>query len=629
MIEITIDLETTANGGHKGSPEAHYANNKVLWYGWKDGHSIYTSKTGVLFYDRIEDLLSCDIDIRLIGHNLKFDLKYLIRERPDIAWHKIDYYCTMYGEYRQSGHKYKFSSLENTCDRHGLPFTKGLDLGAILKSGLKMEDIPDSDLEPYLRGDVEATAELYHSHIMHPSYDEYMHQHVLPLANMELLGLPLDVKLAQSEMIGLVKDERVFEADLFKFTKDKLEWSDGVPLKESDLKFTAPRTVSYLLTGEPAKGLTTAVRRNIVWKTGCGPMLTPTEILSVWGNEKPTNLGYKMPKSHLDELIKIPTAASYMAALIDYRRVSKMIGTYFGPFLEEAKIQPTIHPKMNMAQTSTGRLSSSQPNGQNLPPEARQLFKSEYGQFHEIDFTQLEVVALAYLSKDIQLIQDIRNGEDIHFNTGQHVMGWMAPNDMKKKDRTLVKNVVFGLIYGGGATGLSHTTGQPVKLIKQLIKAFYSRYPSVADWQKEFYTDMTNLLKPLHLEKGEMIYDALVKDQTSGRKFYFKEGLAPKWVKAKTGRSFSFKPTESKNYPVQGFAGGDIVMMALWELYYRLCDIPDTEIRMTVHDSILVDTSMNSRMLDKIMRDVCDDLVKYWHLPFNLSFDITSGQYWQ
>ena len=633
MTTITIDLETTANGGLKGtSPEAHYRENKVLLYGWKvNNGAVLTSDEGTVLFKTIEDAIASGKTPTIVGHNLKFDLKYLIRERPDIAWHKVRYYCTMFGEYRQSGHNHRFTSLEETAKLHGIKFKKGLDLGALIKSGIKMENIPMSDLRPYLEGDVDVTEAIHRAHHNHPNYVDYTHQHILPLAHMELLGLPLNVPKARTQMEGLVKQEYTERLKLLTWVQERLEWSDGEEIEAKDLNYSSARTVSYLLTGEPKAGLTNKVRRNIVWKAGAHPILSNAEIQRVWKGATPGHLGYPMAKMQMEDLYELrnPECSAYLDTLKQWRHVSKLISTYYGPFLEQAKIQPTIHPKMNMCTTATGRLSSSAPNGQNMPPEVRNLFTSEYGKFMEIDFKQLEVVALAYLSGDAQLIADIRAGEDIHFNTGRHVMGWKTPADMKKKERTLVKNVNFGLIYGGAARGLSLQTGQPETLIKKLIKSFYKRYPQVAVWQKQFYHDMVALLKPAGMQNGEQIYDALIKCPTSGRKFYFKEGVAPAWMRKQSGRKYSFKPTESKNYPVQGFAGGDIVMMALWVLYTKLCGEERTRIRMTVHDSILVDTDMSEKKLAHIMDDVCEEVETYWNLPFNLGFDIEAGTVWQ
>jgi len=169
MYEITVDLETTANGGTDGlSPEAHYLNNKVLLCGYKvDTGDVKIDVTCANLIRRMTTMLDAGSDIRLIGHNLKFDLKYLMRDYPDFLWEKLDYHCTMYTDYRESGHKNKFTSLEDLCTAHGITYKKSLNLGALIKSGIKMEDIPRSDLEPYLIDDVNYTNQCYDTQLTH------------------------------------------------------------------------------------------------------------------------------------------------------------------------------------------------------------------------------------------------------------------------------------------------------------------------------------------------------------------------------------------------------------------------------------------------------------------------------
>lgn len=627
MIDIVIDLETTVNGGVDGtSPEAHYSNNRVLLAGWSVSGVVHTSDNmQELGQEIMFQYSDHSNDITIIGHNLKFDLKYLIRELPEIPWHEFNYYCTMYGEYRLTGHRDKFVGLEAGCAHRGIAFTKGLDLGAILASGVKMEDIPIGDLEQYLIEDVKATTTLF-TH--QRAEDPYLFaNHTLALARIELNGLLLDMPHAQSLMKHLVTDETAAGRVLWTYYKRKLEWDDGTMILPSEIKVNAPRTISYMLTGTPSTGLVKG-KKAIVFQPGQSSMLTGGQVVTIWGSKQPTHLGFPVPADILKDLTRYGVA--YGEDVLRYRGIQKLMNTYIGPFLEEAKVQDTIHPKLNQCQTNTGRLSSSKPNGQNLPLDARMCFKSEYGKLRDIDFRQLEVCALAAVTKDIQLIADLNSGVDVHYETGKRVMGWKKPEDMKKKERTIVKNVNFGLIYGGGAAGLAAQTGQPKALIKQLIAEFYKRYPNVAVWQHNFYLEVTNNLKPAGIEQGEQVYDSMVELPISKRKFYFKESLSPVWLRKKTGRKYSFKPTETKNYPVQGFAGGDIVMEALCYLNYLLeAHKSNTAIRMTVHDSILVDTGMSEVRLAGYMNQVCSHLESLYSLPFNLRFDITSGTHWQ
>lgn len=632
ITTYVVDLETTANGGPDGdSPEAHWLNNKVLHCGYIQVNGtagVQVSYTGLIRQLKIH-LMDGD-HVTIVGHNLKFDLKYLMRDNPDVPWEKMEYVCTMHREYRMSGHHHKFMSLEDSCKKRNIRFVKGLDLGAIIASGIKMEDIPDGDLIPYLKEDVTATAALYarqNNYFKRPR-DAILSNHVLPLASMELNGLQLDRPTTQQKFKVLRAEEGRYYKFLLNMCTSRLEWNDGVDIEAGDIKVNAPRTISYLLTGEPRHGLVKGTsKRSIRFKAGCGPILDTPKIHGLWPKVTPNHLGYPVPIDKLEEVAAMGYKLPHK--VLGYRGVMKLMNTYYGPFLEHANVQGTVHPKLHICSTATGRCSSAQPNGQNLPPSARECFVSTQGKIMEIDFKQLEVCALAAVSEDPVLIADIKNGADIHFNTGRSVMGWRTPTDMTEDQRRVVKSVNFGLIYGGGPTGLAKSTGQPIRLIKDLIKSFFRRYQGVAAWQKAFFTEVTHAMKHDGIKDGEQVYCSDVTLPISGREFHFIESKSPQWLRHKTGRAYSFKPTETKNYPVQGFAGGDIVMDALVYLYVEIANLKHTIMRMTVHDSVVIDTNLSESTITEIMEKVCSMVAIKYQLPFDLKFDIKSDTHWK
>ena len=620
---VYVDVETTANGGPTGtSPEAHWKNNKVLLIGWAvDGEPVKVS-------DKLEDFWK-DIEgtmCTFVGHNLKFDLKYLIRERGgDKAWWDQHMYAdTMTSEYLQSGHVHKMWSLEKACAHYGIKYTKSLDLGALIKSGIKMEDIPREDLEPYLIDDVENLRTLSEYQ------DTQTTPHILPLAKMELVGMEVDIERTEAIMTDLVLKETAYSIWLKSYAMATLIHNNGLPVLMSDfdkaINPTAPRTVSYLLTGQPADGLKITKKRWARFDYSMEPILTKKQIDEIWPGETPTNLGYSMTAGKLGEVASlVPNDLTNYVLL--YRHVQKLMGTYIGPFLESAAIQGAIYPSMNTAITSTGRLSSSNPNGQNCPEEARKCIKSRHGKLYELDFKQLEIVTLACVSKDKQLIADLNAGDDLHYLTGREVFGWKSEREMNPADRKVVKGVNFGLIYGGGVKGLAASTGQPMKLIQQLIKAFYTRYPGVAEWQKEFYTKVVDNMVPFGYKDGEQVYRSTV--DCKGTLYTFDESKSPDWLAIKTGRKYSFKPTETKNYPVQGFAGGGIVMEALLYLNRYFNKEYNTDIIMTVHDSILIDTDMSRADIDLSVFSLYSFLKDWFDLPTKIEMDIKEGSHWR
>ena len=631
-VEIHFDLETTARGP-SNSPEAHFKNNKVVMAGWSvDGNTVMVGTVDALNHRIMEVYNDGDTPL-LIAHNLKFDLKYLLRFGPKIPWEKFEYHCTMTGRYRTSGHEDRFISLEALCAIYKIPFKKGLDLGALIKAGIDVDHIDKIDLEEYLIDDVEALMTVdKKQNTKHGSHNLDL-DYILPLARMELNGLPLDRAKTQTLSKELALTKALREDIVENIIINRMEYGDGSPITKGDFKALAPRTLSYFLTGYPEHGCGGSAKdkpaKQIKFKKGKSPALEEYTTAKIFAGVKPNpNLGYPMNASVMDELVKLSaTAADYKKA----KDANKILNTYCLPFLVQAAgTGGTIHPKLNTCATATGRLSSSNPNGQNIPPQIRNLIKSTEGNIYEIDFAQLEMVGAATLSGDPVMLADITGGRDIHYETGKSVMGWKSPSDMTKTTRRTVKGVNFGLLYGGGAKGIAENTGADEATVKKLIKAFYERYPRVKDWQDEVLFVVKLNAWVAGTKDGES-YKAstfMLPHAHGGRKFYFEESLSPHWLKVRDGRSHSFKPTETKNYPIQGFAGGDIVMKALTILDDVLSGT-SAVLRMTVHDSIVVDWKEGKKEdLEKIMTSVCKIVESNLGIPVQLSFDVEHDTYW-
>jgi len=633
IVPIFIDLETTIRGGPDGtSPEAHWLNNKVLLSGHNVNVTDVYDDTNTLA-DLIRHWMECDggNEVLLVAHNAKFDIKYLMRNHPSIEWHKCHVWDTMTFEYRESGQEDQFMSLEAACAKRGIPFKKSLDLDALIKAGVKMEDIDKETLSTYLEGDVEAVRLLYEAQVA--TGFECNMDYILPLAEMELNGLKVDIPKAQQLMITLTKTTDKITENMQQLIKTLCEWQDGTPIIDEDfsdqlgvkskyIKAMAARTSSFLIMGVP-NTLQITPKWSVQFKRGYRAHYTspPAALASI----TPNHLGYPMGEGILSQL-SCPIAQE----ILDYRASNKLLSTYVGPFLHVAGVQGTIHPKLNTTATATSRLSSSGPNGQNVPPAARALITAEKGHdLMEIDFSQLEVVASACVTACSALQRAISNGEDIHYNSGQGVMGWHSPSDMTKETRTLVKNVNFGVIYGGKAGGLAKQTGVDKGKIQKLIDAFYKKYPGVARWQGNLFEEIVSNMVPYKIVGGEQTYQTKYTEPFSGHRYTFNEVPSPDWIRKKTGRGYSFSPNQIFNYPIQGFAGGGIVMYALHRLWV-ICrsNKVDCKFRMTVHDSILVEMPKGGNPI-RLMQLACEQTEKYYNLPVKLSFDIKTGSTWQ
>lgn len=229
----------------------------------------------------------------------------------------------------------------------------------------------------------------------------------------------------------------------------------------------------------------------------------------------------------------------------------------------------------------------------------RECFTSRYtgGKILEADYSQLEIIALAHLSGDLQMAADIRVGTDLHRVRAAQMYG-VALGDVTAKQRQIAKVFSFQLQYGAGAKSMAASCGVDVQVAKNFIKQYYARYPQVKIWQDAVAAEYTarrvpsERLTPKGVSAGMGWHKSI-----TGRRYVLYEDDNPfagqrHWGTGGHEPSTNFSPTKMKNYPVQGFATGDIVPMMLGEVFdwikndskwdnYKLIN--------TVHDSILFD----------------------------------------
>ena len=228
--------------------------------------------------------------------------------------------------------------------------------------------------------------------------------------------------------------------------------------------------------------------------------------------------------------------------------------------------------------------------------EIRKAFTSRFagGRILEIDFSQLEIFALAYLANDKQLKADLLSGKDLHGISATALFG----AGYTDKQRKIAKQLSFQLQYGAGAKSMAETNGITIKVAKQFIENYYERYTGVQKYHERLIKLVAEnrTPSPERTPKGKPAGTAILSSQT-GRRYKFTEQDAPdfmsnpKWGKAV---DVSFSPTQIKNYPVQGFATGDIVPLVLGKLYRFLKNSSFTlDVLMinTVHDSVVFDCS--------------------------------------
>jgi len=213
------------------------------------------------------------------------------------------------------------------------------------------------------------------------------------------------------------------------------------------------------------------------------------------------------------------------------------------------------------------------------------------GYIVELDYSQLEIIVLAHLSQDKQLIEDITSGVDLHTVRAADMYN-IPEHKVTKQQRKRAKSFSFQLQYGSGAKKMAEQVGATEQEAQAFISAYYARYPEVKKMQDSWVEEvkMNRVVSAEKTAGGYPVGTSFYTSQT-GRIYTFRETDSPEWMQ-KRGMHTSFKPTMIKNYRVQGMATGDIVPMMVGVLVRWLYenDLDETvKFVNTVHDSIVLD----------------------------------------
>lgn len=323
----------------------------------------------------------------------------------------------------------------------------------------------------------------------------------------------------------------------------------------------------------------------------------------------------------------------FTTALAKRTKMNKDLGTYY--YTENAKGERRgmltlvnngiIHHKLNHTSTVTSRMSSSDPNLQNVPrgktSNVKQMFTTRFGEdgeVAEIDYSQLEVVIQGVLSKDKQLCIDLNNKVDFHckrlaakLNTDYDTI-WKLHHEMGDPEigaqRTLAKEFSFQRAYGAGVDAVVTSTGMSKADVEALIEAENKLYPGIAEFDKRLEQDIIAsripTSKKIYLEGVAFTQGEGHWDSPTGTRYIWREGITPDFMH-KHGKYTGFSPTERKNYPVQGF-GGEVVQTMLGKVFRYFLENNrfngDVLLVNTVHDCVILDGKKEK--LRKVAKEV-------------------------
>ena len=534
-----------------------------------DGNEIYYVNEDEL--PQIKTLLS-NPEIKKHGYDLKED--YILLKPYEIELNSMDFDITI-AEYlidSKSSTSYECSAIAMKYLTRKIKSKEDL-LGKGAKAK-KFDEIEFDELSAYI-GDILNTV-----NGVYPKMEEN-------LKETEMDGLFYHVEMPLVEVLGSM------EYIGMKVDKDQLN-----ELKE---KFTTIinelENEIFELAGEPF---------NINSPKQLGVVLFEKLGLPVI---KKTKTGYS---TNAEVLEKLRDKHEIIDKITEYRQIVKLNSTYVEGLLKI--INPKtgrIHSSFNQTITTTGRISSTEPNMQNIPVKTemgrdiRKVFVADDNcKLVDADYSQVELRVLAHMSGDENMIDAFKHGEDIHSKTASQIFD-VDIKDVTSKQRIEAKAINFGIIYGKTDFGLSQDLNIPVATAKAYIDSYFNKYPKIKEFMDEAVESAT--------ETG---YATTILN----RRRYIPEIKASNFIVRNQGKRFAM------NAPIQGSAA-DIIKVAMVNVYNKLKENNmKSKLILQVHDELIVEAvDEELEMAEKIVREEMENAQS---MDVKLDVDLNTGDSW-
>ena len=534
-----------------------------------DGNEIYYVNEDEL--PQIKTLLS-NPEIKKHGYDLKED--YILLKPYEIELNSMDFDITI-AEYlidSKSSTSYECSAIAMKYLTRKIKSKEDL-LGKGAKAK-KFDEIEFDELSAYI-GDILNTV-----NGVYPKIEE-------KLKETEMDGLFYHVEMPLVEVLGSM------EYIGMKVDKDQLN-----ELKE---KFTTIinelENEIFELAGEPF---------NINSPKQLGVVLFEKLGLPVI---KKTKTGYS---TNAEVLEKLRDKHEIIDKITEYRQIVKLNSTYVEGLLKI--INPKtgrIHSSFNQTITTTGRISSTEPNMQNIPVKTemgrdiRKVFVADDNcKLVDADYSQVELRVLAHMSGDENMIDAFKHGEDIHSKTASQIFD-IDIKDVTSKQRIEAKAINFGIIYGKTDFGLSQDLNIPVATAKAYIDSYFNKYPKIKEFMDEAVESAT--------ETG---YATTILN----RRRYIPEIKASNFIVRNQGKRFAM------NAPIQGSAA-DIIKVAMVNVYNKLKENNmKSKLILQVHDELIVEAvDEELEMAEKIVREEMENAQS---MDVKLDVDLNTGDSW-
>ena len=513
--------------------------------------------------------------IEKIGQNIKYDLKILAKYGVTIKGKLFD---TMIAHYLiNPDMRHNMDVLSETYLKYSPKSIEDL-IGKKGKNQQSMRDVALEEIKEYAAEDADITLQLKEifSPILDKAetkklFDEIEIPLIPVLAAMEMEGINLDVDFLKSMSVDMQKDIDLFEQKIYEIAGEKFNLAS--PKQLGDILFDKLK-----IGGTKQK------------KTKTGQYATGEEVLSYLANEH--------------QIVK---------DILEWRQMVKLQSTYIDALPNQVD-QKTgrVHTDYMQTVAATGRLSSNNPNLQNIPIRTERgrlirkafIARNENYSLLSADYSQIELRIIAALSGEENMIAAFSNKEDIHRSTAAKVFN-VPLAEVTKEQRSNAKTVNFGIIYGVSAFGLSNQTSLSRKESAELIDAYYATYPKL----KLYMSNQVDFAR----ENGYV-------QTVLGRRRYLKDiNSANMMVKSGAERN-------AVNAPIQGSAA-DIIKIAMINIHKKLtAENWKSKMLLQVHDELVFDVHHSE--LEKIQPMIKHEMENAFKLDVPLEVEIGIGKNW-
>lgn len=319
-----------------------------------------------------------------------------------------------------------------------------------------------------------------------------------------------------------------------------------------------------------------------------------------------------------NELAQFASGFPIIKQLLEHRMLSKLRSTYVESLIGKVDKNSRIHTTYNQVAVSTGRLSSSNPNLQNIPvtsefgQKIKSCFVAAKGKMLvSFDYSQQELRILAHLAGEEKLIKAFQEGRDVHTTTASQLFS-VDYKDVSKDQRMVAKTINFGIIYGMGSYGMSQGLQIPVEEAQTFIETFYKTYPKIRKYYDEY------------LRQGKI--DGYVETLLGRRRYVFEY---PKQKVIDNGMRRVLM-----NYPIQGSAA-DLIKKAMVQVQKDVLDKDNSvKLLLQIHDDLVFEVpnpSTNSGQadkFDKLIAKVQEIMCHVYPLAVPIEVDVKTGRNW-